>query len=75
MNGFKLVSKFKALPILRQETNSASKIVPKMKNLMVILIFIVNDFESMSKFPEHNAVNSNWHVDLLWWIWLFMLIL
>lgn len=56
---------FKALPILRQETNSASKIVPKMKNLMVILIFIVNDFESMSKFPAHNTGNSNWHVDLL----------
>lgn len=38
--------------------------VPKMKNLMVILIFIVNDFESMSKFPAHNTGNSNWHVDL-----------
>lgn len=35
-----------------------------MKNLMVILIFIVNDFESMSKFPAHNTGNSNWHVDL-----------
>lgn len=50
MHSFKLVSIFKALPILRRETNSASKIVPKMKNL----IFIVNDFESMSKFPAQH---------------------
>lgn len=44
MNSFELVSIFIALPILRHETNSVSKIDPKMKNLMVILIFIGNDF-------------------------------
>lgn len=62
VNSFELVSIFKALPILRQETNSASKIGPKMKNLMVILIFIVSDFINVQV-----SSTQHWKLKLACW--------